>query len=207
MNTKRVTYVMIGIVVLLIIAVVGSAYLANTMLSKQADTLSGLKLKNEVLAAEQQSLVKAKKDVEKYSPLADIAKTIVPQDKDQAQTVREIIKIAAESGIKPSSITFPTSSLGSPATGAGTTSAAGAANKSNLSQLTPVKSNPGLYNLQITISQDASAPVPYDRFITFLSRLEQNRRTAQVSNVVLQPSATNRNMLSFTLTLDQYIKP
>lgn len=206
MNTKRVTYVMIAVLVLLILAVLGTTYIASGMLDKQADTLNELKLKNEVLAAERQSLVKAKKDVAKYGPLADIAKTIVPQDKDQAQAVREIVKLARDSGIAPSSITFPSSNLGTAAAAA--PAAAGATTaKNDLSQLTPVKGNPGLYILQITISQDAGSPVPYDRFIGFLSRLEQNRRTAQVSNIVLQPVATDPGKLSFTLTVDQYIKP
>lgn len=210
MNTKRVTYIMIGLLLLLIMAVFGTTYIASGMLDTQAGTLNDLKLKSEVLAAEQQSLVKAKKDVAKYGPLANIAKTIVPQDKDQAQAVREIVKLANESGITPSSITFPSSNLGAPAGAAaatGTTPAAGAAAKNNLSQLTPVKGNPGLYILQIIITQDASSPVPYNRFINFLSKLEQNRRTAQVSNIVLQPAVNDRTKLSFTLTVDQYIKP
>jgi hypothetical protein len=209
MNTKRITFVMIGVLILLVLAVCGSAYIASGMLDKRAKTLSDLKLKNEVLAAEQHSLVKAKEDVAKYAPLASIAKTIVPQDKDQAQAVREIINLANESGITPSSITFPSSNLGSPVAAGAATGApvAGAAAKNNLSQLLPVKGNPGLYILQITITQDATSAVPYDRFVAFLDKLEQNRRTAQVSNVVLQPSATSRNMLSFTLTVNQYIKP
>lgn len=200
MNSKRVFYLMIAVVSLLVLGVIGTAYLANSMLEKQAGTLAELKLKSQVLEQEQVSLDKAKRDIAKYAELDKIAKSIVPQDKDQAQAVREIIKIASDSGIKPSSITFPTSSLG-------TTAAPTAGGTAGLTQLKPVKGSTGLYIQQITITQDASAPVPYDRFIGFLDRLEQNRRTAQVSNIVLQPQPQNRNLLSFTLTLDQYIKP
>jgi hypothetical protein len=132
----------------------------------------------------------------------------VPQDKDQAEVVREIVKLANDSGFKPSSITLPASTLGaSKSSVAGTPGVPAPATNSNLTQLTPVKGNPGLYILEITVTQDASSPVPYSQFIDFLSRLEQNRRTALVSSIVLQPSPTDRNMLSFTLTVDKYIKP
>jgi len=65
----------------------------------------------------------------------------------------------------------------------------------------------GVYNLQIIIQEGTNSPVPYSKFIDFLSRLEQNRRTAQVTSIVLQPLATDRDNVSFTLTLNEYIKP
>ncbi len=217
MTSKHVSYIMAGILSLLILAILGSAYVANGLLEKTSGRLVDLKLKSQVLQEEQTSLVKAKKDIEKYRELEKIAKTIVPQDKDQARAVREIVKIANESGISPSSITFPASNLGSnipgtaaasgaPAAGAAPTAAAGRA-ASKLTQLTPVKGFAGLYVLQITITQDAASPVAYDQFISFLQGLENNRRTAQVSNIVLQPSPQDKNKLSFTLTVDEYIKP
>lgn len=213
MNTKRVFYGMIAGLVVLFIAIIGSAYLANMMLAAQSQKLVDLKMQNQVAEQEKNSLSKAKKDIATYEPLNQIAKAIVPQDKDQAKTVREIIKIAADSGIRPSSITFPVSTLGSkaalaPAASTTTPTAAPAPGATaSLSQLKPVKDINGVYILQITITQDPSSPVPYGKFIEFLGRLEQNRRTAQVSNIVLQPSTTDRNQLAFTLTVDEYIKP
>lgn len=212
MNSKRVFYVMCGVLGVLVLAILGTAYLASGMLESRAATLQGLKLKNRVLTEEQTGLIKAKKDIAKYSSLEKIAKTIVPQDKDQAQTVREIVKMANESGINPSSITFPASTLGALTAGAAATTGTAApspasGSRSNLTQLTPVKGMTGLYVLPITITQDSASPVPYARLVEFLNRLEQNRRTAQVSSIILQPSATNSDMLSFTLTVDEYIKP
>lgn len=201
MNSKRISYLMIGALAVLVLAMIGGAYAASNVLQKQADTLSSLKLKNKVLDEEKISLKKAKKDVAKYSELQKIAKTIVPQDKDQAKTVREIVNLAQLSGINPSSITFPASTLGA------ASGAKPAAGNSGLTQLTPVAGNAGLYMLPITITQDASSPVGYNQFIDFLGRLENNRRTAQVSSISLQPAPQNRNTLSFTLTVDKYIKP
>lgn len=216
MNSRRFYYLMIAAVSLLVIAIIGTTYLANQQLQKQSAKLVDYKTQSEVLSQEQAGLTKARKDVEKYSPLEKIAKTIVPQDKDQANAVREIINIAAAAGIKPTGIDFPASTLGSapakvgtsavtPVAGTGT--ATGNASKQALSQLMPVKGIAGVYTLQITIQLDAASAVPYSKFIDFLSRLEQNRRTAQVTGIVLQPSALDRNLVSFTLTVEEFIKP
>lgn len=210
LSGKHVFYAMSASLVILVLAIVGCTYLASSMLSDRAKKLSDLKVTNAVLDQEAQGLAKAKQDTATYKPLQTIAKTIVPQDKDQAQAVREIVKLAAASGITPSSISFPASTLGAKAVGTATGTTVpvtGGASASKLTQLTPVKGSPGLYVMQITISQDSSTPVPYSKFIDFLNRLEQNRRTALVSNIVLQPSTKDRNQLSFTLTLNEYIKP
>lgn len=206
MNSKRIFFVMIGVLVILVGGTIGSAYVANMLLEKQATTLKGLKLLADVNDQEKTSLAQAKKDIVKYNELQQIAKTIVPQDKDQAETVRDIVQMASDSGFKPTSITLPSSTLGATAA-SGTTGGAAPATSTNLTQLTPVKGNPGLYILEITINQDSNSPIPYTEFIDFLSRMEQNRRTALVTSVVLQPSAKDPSMLSFTLTLDKYIKP
>jgi hypothetical protein len=214
MSSKRTYYLMIASLVVLVAAILGGSYMANQQLQAQSDKLAVYKSKHQVLTEEQLGLIKAKKDVATYSQLEKISKTIVPQDKDQAQAVREIVNIASEAGIRPTAINFPVSTLGS-ALGTGTTSGAagpatpvagGSAQKS-LSQLTPVKGIPGVYNLQITIQLDATSAVPYTQFLDFVSRLEQNRRTAQVTSIVLQPSAVNRSLVSFTLTVDEFIKP
>jgi hypothetical protein len=211
MSSKHVYFGMIGCLVLLLGAIIGGTYFANQQLQQQAKKLQDYKTQQEVLRREQTGLVKAKKDIARYSELEKIAKSIVPQDKDQAQTVREIIKIAGEAGIKPTSISFPASSLGNTApAGAGaavTPKPAAGASKQSLSQLTPVKGMNGVYNLQITVLTDTNAPVPFSRFLDFLTRLENNRRTAQVSSIVLQPLTQDRNNITFTLTVDEFIKP
>lgn len=215
MNSKRVYLLLIGCICLLTVGLIGGTYGANKLLVSHANTLNGLKAKSAALAKEQLSLNKARKDIKSYADLNTIAKSVVPEDKDQAEAVRQIVNIAATNGITLSNITFPASTLGGTATGAATTttpsaaSAAAAANspKSKLSQLQPVKNIAGVYALPITVETDATAPVPYSKFIAFLSALEHNRRTAQVINIAIQPNKDNPNLLSFTLELNEYIKP
>lgn len=199
MEAKKLHYVLIAGTVVLGVLFFASGILANTILTKKSQELSKLKAQSEVTLELQNTIKKDKADIAKYSDLNNIAKAVVPQDKNQAQTVGEIVNIANESGIgNLSSITFPASTLG----GNGK-----ASTTNNLTQVTPVSGISGVYLLPITVTQNPSNPVPYSRFITFLQKLENNRRTAQVSAINIQPDSKNPNNISFTLTVNEYIKP
>lgn len=198
MKSKYAYYAMLGCIVALILALLGGAYGANKLLASASVQLRQNRLRVQVLAEEQSQLASARQDVSNYQSLAAIAQSIVPQDKDQAQTVRQIVDIAHSNNIALSSITFPASTLGT--VGAGATS-------QGLSQLTPVVGIPGVYDLLLTVQSDSNNPVAYSQFINFLSALEHNRRTALVSGITLQPNEKNRNTLSFTLVLGEYVKP
>jgi hypothetical protein len=216
--SQRLYYFLISLVFLLLIGLVAGAYETNQVLISHANKVTSLKAKSLALTQEQLSLTKSKEEIKQYADLQKITQTVVPEDKDQAESVREIVNIAGSNGVTLEAINFPASTLGFIA-GGGTTSStpsttpapspAAIANSSTtrLSQLTPVKNIPGVYDLLITVQSDPNRPVPYTSFIKFLSGLERNRRTAEISTITLQPSTTNRNLLSFTLTLNEYIKP
>lgn len=199
MSSKKLSYLLIVLVCLSAAGLIGSAIAANSLLSRKSAELSKAKAESQVADELQQSLKKSKEDIVKYSELNAIAKTVVPQDKDQSQTVGEIVKIAADSGIlNLTSITFPASTLG----GAGT-----ARSSNNLTQLTPVKGIAGVYVLPITITQDGNNTVSYDSFVAFLRKLENNRRTAQVSSINIQPDSIRPTQIRFTLIVNEYLKP
>jgi hypothetical protein len=216
MNSKRLYYILVGTIVLLAMALLVGAYGVNSLLTSHSKTLTSKKAKSLALQREQLSLAAAQKSVKTYSGLEKIAQSVVPEDKDQAETVRQIVNIAAANGISLSAINFPASSLGSgiASTASGTTAPPASATPSTanssagkLSQLQPVKNIPGVYVLQITVQSDANKPVQYSSFINFLNALEHNRRTALISGITLQPNADNPSLLTFTLTLNEYIKP
>lgn len=197
LNSKLVHYILCMLAVLILVACAGGAKLVVGLLQKQANNLVSLKAKGQALQEEQSNLTVAKKEVSKYSTLEKIAETIVPQDKDQAETVREIVNIAAASNIKLTSISFPTSSLGQP----------GVSKTVAYSQLTPVKGISGVYLLPINVDDsDAADATSYNSFYNFLSQLEQNRRTSQVTNLSIQP-ITGGGLINFSLTINEYIKP
>lgn len=223
MSSKQLHTVLIVTLVLLFVGLLGGAYAVNKLLTSEANNLVVLKAKNQALTQEQASLNKAKQDAQRYNNLNKIAQAVVPQDKNQAEAVREIVNIASANDITLAAINFPASTLGnlpngaavpaagstaaSPAPSAATTAPAANTKTANLSQLTALKNIPGVYQLPITINNDAAHPVLYGNFINFLSDLEHNRRTSQVQTISIQPVADNRGAITFSLTLNEYIKP
>lgn len=216
MNAKRSFFLMCGIVVLLLLGTIGGAYGAQVLLKKESDKLVGLKVKVSALSQQETALKQAKKDIAASTELYNIAKVVVPENKNQAQAVRQIVKLAGDNKIVLDSINFPASTLGSastakPSTGTAATGAVGAPATSganpSLSQLTPVLTIPGVYDLQLTVTSSTSSLASYTQLINFLSALEHNRQTALVSSISIQPDSTNHSLFSFSLVLDIYIKP
>lgn len=200
MTAKKVNLGLIAVVAILCLGLLIGAKIAVGTLATKSNHLVNQQLTQISLNNEQSELTNAKQDIKRYAPLADVAKTIVPQDKSQAEAVREIVNIASASGISLSGITFPKSDLGTPL-------AKPTNSTINLSQLTPVAGLSGVYELPITITSDINQPASYSQFISFLQQLENNRRTAQVTNIMLNPNPKNPSELTFTLSINEYIKP
>lgn len=214
MNSKKVFFAMIGLLVLLSGLGIAGMYFGNSMLQKESGKLVQLKLENQLLDEQQTALTRANQDIETYAELESIAKAIVPQDKDQARAVREIVKIAQETGVVLQTISFPTSTLGqekpkaAPATPAEDAAPAPAAPAAPaITQVKPVEGIPGVFSLEVSLQSNAANPSSYNNFLEFLARLEQNRRTAQVGTINIQPDKADRNLLTFNLTVSLYIKP
>lgn len=202
MTAKKLFYGLIAGIALLILATALTVFYGNQMLIKQNKKLADTKVQLANLDQVQTSLVTAKRDIEQYSVIEQIAKTVVPQEKDQARTVREIIKIADESGISITSISFASSTLGNTSKSKSPTTDAGSAT----TQTEKVEGITGVEKLPITVTSDSNRPVSYKSFLLFLERLEQNRRTSQVADINIQPNTDNRNFINFSLKLNAYIK-
>lgn len=204
MNTKRAFYLLVGLLVLVVGLGIATVVMGNIVLQKKAKELTALKLDNAVLDEQQNALVRANKDLDKYADLEKTAQAIVPQDKDQARAVREIVQIASNSGITIRSITFPASNLG-----AGSTASPGdAATKSAISQAKPVQGISGVLSLEMTITPETTnKKITYTQFLDFLSKLETNRRTAQVTSIKIDPVADPKNSyVTFSLTINIFLK-
>ncbi|MEO8104846.1 MAG: hypothetical protein ABI602_00730 [Candidatus Saccharibacteria bacterium] len=212
-NSKHVYLLMIAFIFLLTVGLFGSAYGIQGLLQVKSSELVGLKAKLSAVKEQQGGLVQAKKDITTYNDLYKIAKVVVPENKNQAEAVRQIVKLAANNSIRLGSISFPSSTLGNVAGSATTalppptvTSPSSAASAA-LSQLTPVLAAPGVYVLQINVNSDSNYPASYPQLISFLAALEQNRLTAQVTSLNITPDPNNPDRFSFILTLNSYIKP
>jgi hypothetical protein len=196
-------------------------YVANKLLQKRSNDVVNLKLTSQELESQETAYLAAKKDIEKYSDLNAIVKSVIPQDKDQARTVRELFQLAQDSGIALKSVQFPSSSLGTAAAASTTTPAAGATAPAagaaptpappTITQAKPVKGLNGVYAIQTDITPFAdskTARISYDQLIDFLRRIESNRRTMQVTTVHIQPLGQKASSgITFTLTLNIFVKP
>ncbi len=200
MNAKRVFLGIVGAMVLALGVGVATIVVGNGQLQKRSAALINLKLESRALDEQQAALVKAKQDIIKYTPLNDIAQKVVPQDKDQALTVRELVALAGQAGIKIGGITFPASNLGQK-------KVAGASAKDALTQVVPVTGISGVYQLPITLQSDVTAPITYAQLVGFLHALENNRHTAQVSQLSITPADSSGKRLSFELVVNVYLKP
>lgn len=216
-DNKMLHLTLLAVLGLSAILFVGIMVEGLSVLSAKSRQLVELKVKSETVNAQLSNLVQTKKDVEKYSYFKSVAQTVIPSDKDQAEAVLELNQMAAQSGIILQSITFPASNLGAAAAvGTTTTTTAPASSavspSTAISQAKPVLGIPGLYSLELTITADnsntlpASQQVTYAKMLDFLNRIENNRRTAQITQVTVQP-ATNNSSLNFLLDTNIFIKP
>ncbi len=209
MNSKRFFFIMTGLFSLSIIGGAAMLYFANTLLQKRSSNVVELKLQSAEVEAQLAAYQFAKKDVEKYEYLDEIINSALPQDKDQARTVREIFALAKASGITVKSVQFPTSTLG--AIRGGSTVSTPSAASSAITQAKPVEGLKGVYSIETIVTPFADAlsyKVTYTQLIDFLSRIESNRRAMQVSSIQLNPLGQGSNdSISFTLTLNIFIKP
>jgi hypothetical protein len=210
MNPKRFYFVLIATIALLIVLCGVGTYFAKGILEKQGQELQAVKLEEAVLARQQKALAQAKKDIAQYEELEKITRSVVPQEKDQATTVRELVAIAEESKINIASIEFPESKLGEVIKKSKSSSSSSKQEKtvdSNTTQLTEVEGLKGVYAMEIKVTSDNERPVSYSQLLAFLQRLEKNRRTAQVVDISIQPSEDNRSLVTFSITLNTYVRP
>lgn len=206
-SSKTIFYLMSVVVCLLVLGAAALVVSGNGLLAQKTKSLTDLKLETLVLEEQKLSVIRAQKDIQRYAELEQVAKNVVPQDKDQARAVRGIIQLAKDSGISIASITFPSSTLGQ--TGAGAAAAAPAtpgAAAPTITQVKPVEGIPGVYQQEISLQSMADS-ANFPRLIDFLKRLEANRSTSQVSSLTITPNSNNRQLLTFSMVINVYVKP
>lgn len=193
LNAKKLYFVLCGVVLLFGAALFAVAYGADVFLRQRSNAVRESLIEVRSLERQQQDLQRTRQDIAKYKELSEIAAAIVPRDKDQTPTVREIANFADANNVVLGAITFPKSSLGA----VGSTDA----------QLTAVPGISGTYTLTLTVRSDSNAKPLYQDFLRFIEALEQNRRTALVRSIVITPDTNNPGRVDFLLTIDEYIKP
>lgn len=209
LNSKTFRLILSGLLALLTISFFAIALHGMSLLEKKSNDMVQLKAQSQKAVNQLNNLQVAKKEVQKYSYFKAVASSVIPSDKDQAETVLEIYQMASQSGIALQSVTFPASTLGL----SGSLNAAGSgATKEALTQAKTVAGIPGLYSLELTITPQTGNQVPvseqvtYAKMLDFFKRVENNRHTAQITRIDIQPAQGNSG-LSFVLTINIFIKP
>lgn len=203
MTSKKVFYVLMSLLALIVIGSIAGTVLGTGLLKKSGDSLMERKLEDAVLEKDAEALIRAKRDIEQYKELDQVAKAIVPQEKDQARTVLEIHTIASQAGVVIENISFPQSELGQPPVKGKKKSAL----PEGATQLTEVEGLKGVFAMPIDITVSKDAPITYNQLLDFLQRLEKNRRTSHVTNITIQPDDEDRSRVHLSLQINTYIKP
>jgi hypothetical protein len=218
LDSKKLSLALVGGLILSVIAFFIIALHGLSILNNKSHSLVDLKAQSQSQYNELINLVQAKKEVQKYGYFKNIAKTVIPDEKNQAQAVLEINQMAALSGMSIQSITFPISTLGGSSAAASAvvqkdaTSTSTSSTSSALSQAKAVPGIAGLYSLQLTINFASAKDAPpdqqvtYSKMLDFLKRIENNRHTAQITQVSIQPASAGQ-ALTFALVINTFIKP
>lgn len=210
---KHIVYLLRGLLAFGAVAFFAIMFIGLSMLTSKSHSLADARLQSKIVEDQQASLTQAKAEINKYSYFKEVAKSVIPTDKDQAQAVVDIFKIADQSGISLQNLTFPASTLGVGGSGASSgTSSSVPASKSILSQAKPVTGISGLYGIEVIIAPENDKGTPanklptYDKMLDFLRRIERNRRTAQITNIKVEPTQGSP-YVNFSLNLNIFIKP
>lgn len=217
MSQNRLKLVWLGVLAAAAALFLAVALVGLGLLSAEGNKLIDLKQRTIIADAQLANLTAAKKQVEQFAYFNDVARTVLPNDKDQAQAVEDIVNLANLAGISIASVAFPTSNLGSkPVATNSDNDAATVSAQSAISQAKPVQDIAGLYSLELIISPQTGSALPDNRKVTFpklldfLSRIERNRRTAQITQVSIQPQNTDSGpsqFINFTITINIFMKP
>lgn len=211
MTNKRLQMILMAALGTTMVLFILVYFVGMSILSGKSNNMVELKLQTKVLDEQLSNLLLAKNQVQTYGYIKNVAKEIIPSDKDQAQAVLEIYKLAKASGIAIQNITFPASTLS--AAGA---NAAKASSSSLISQAKPVSGISGLYSVQLIITPGtgsqvtANQQVTYPKMLDFLDRIERNQRTAQITQVTIHQLGADSGptgTISFSLTINIFIKP
>lgn len=208
MTAKKFYFIFIGLVVALLLALGIAVFFMNSLLVKSSSRLVTAKLDSRVSEERERYYIQAKKDVEKYKDVGDTLSKVLPKDKDQARAVAEIYRIADETNTSIKQISFPSSTLGdkkatAPAAGAAATPSASTTTKvTTVTQTKPVEGVSGV--LAVDTQIQFSKSMTYQQLISFLEKVEKNRRNMQISAITVTPEG---NQLDIQIAIRIFVKP
>lgn len=209
-NAKRLNFVLYGVLGLMVIGAFLLTVYTNKWLTNRSHDLVSVKLDTAALEEKQRNNQRAANELETYKATRQTLEKIIPENKDQAKAIGELLTIASEVGVTISNISFPTSELGTGTKATGSASTA-------VTQAKAVDNIPGLLGIEVTLSQIdrlgsvSGSGMTYSQLLTFLESVEKNRRTMQIKTIEVLPlkAAANSAITGYALTLKMniFVKP
>lgn len=219
MTPKRIYYLLLGVLVLLIIGVGASLYFTNQLMQNKASELRQADLDNQVADKKLKLLQNAKKELTDNANIQKAIDEALPKTKNQADVVAQLYSMAADSNIKISSITFPASTLGEkkaapssstdskPDTSTNNSPSSATTGTSGATQTKPVSGITGVSSVDValTFAPTSGESISYSDMLKFLSLVEQNRRTMLINTLQISPDVKNGGV-NFSINLKLFVK-
>lgn len=209
MNSKRLYFVLIGVITLTVLGTSTLVFFANKFFANASiklDTARSMSQKNTMLDIKYKQIsANSKYWQEPSRNLYETVKNMLPVQKDQAEAVGKIQRLVSDNsgGLKLNSITFPSSELGAKAaTTAATTETANAsptpATTSKITQSKALKDMPGILAIETKISlkpPTGAASIDYVSFLKFLDGLTNNTGLVQVTELSVSPDLKGADII------------
>ncbi len=197
MTAKTVNRLLLIVLILVIVLTGGVLFVSNYLMRNSANKLVQAKLDNIGFDNAEQSYLQARQYLEEYAELNEVMQKVLPKSKDQAQAVSELYKIGDETGIKIASVQFPSSSLGQKST-----------NSSTVTQAKAVDGMPGVLGIDVSLSLEPASglSISYDNMISFLQKVELNRRNMQIKQITVNADIVNGGV-TFSAIITIFVKP
>ena len=183
-NARRIFYLLIAINIILVGAIAATFILANNIAGSKSKSIAYTKADIESNEQAISNLQTLERTVSQNKEIEEIAKKVLPQDKEQSAALAELDKFSKTSGVGIKQISF------TPGKGGG---------------LVAPTSLKGVSVISVNVHCDAAR---YDQLLSLLKLIENNQRRMQVTSVALTPSEITQGKLDkIDLALEIYLKP
>lgn len=190
MTSKKMYYVLLGLLAVSIIAGFTGMYFTDKYLASQADLVADRRADDEVLSQKLFSAQTTRDNLEDLAFVDELAKEVLPDAKNQSEVILLISKIAKESGISTDSFNFASTE----------------GNPGDKSQTVELEGTTGVLVLPINTSFRST----YNELIKFLEKTELNKRKMQISDISISPRLDDEgnptDQLDVLLTINAYVK-
>jgi cell division protein FtsB len=191
-TTKKSFFAILGVIGIIVGGGVGIFSLLDGQMKQLNGEVAKLKADQEAIRSQIDIYASARKKVEELRFVQDLADSVLPPSKEQANVVAELKKFITDSGLQFDSVAF---------TGDNSKIVGGIGN----SQTEQVEGLAGVRILPTSVVIRAGAT--YQQVLKLLETIEQNQRKMQLTEITLVPNDESATAFStITMTVNIYLR-